>query len=264
MKKLLIFVEQKKTMTETLKNYTEQDFEIASRLVYQHNQKVGESKIIFVVDLTGAKRCYFTLYRFNSGPCSPHVNPYTYLRNLSLDLVEAVKKVATGKGLPILLYSDENRLPERFDADQISFGKYKGQTLSEVYEKDPGYIVWLAKNHQPDTKRGQKFSEMVYGLRDLYFQALSEKNLETCKSIWVGEPKSRLDLDLTVLYKKIIPESNPKYLTQDSNGNLFEFWSALSLEKDSQVRVRGTVTKHIENLSRKITRINRVALVDTK
>ena len=55
MKKLLIFVEQKKTMTETLKNYTEQDFEIASRLVYQHNQKVGESKIIFVVDLTGAK-----------------------------------------------------------------------------------------------------------------------------------------------------------------------------------------------------------------
>jgi hypothetical protein len=251
-------------MTQTQKNYTDQDFEIASRLVDEHNQKVGESKIIFVIDLTGAKRCYFTLYRFNSGPCSPHVNPYIYLRNLSLDLVEAAKKVATGAGLPILLYSDENRLPERFDADQISFGKYKGQTLSEVYEKDPGYIVWLAKNHEPDTKRGQKFSEMVYGLRDLYFQTLSEKHRETSTSVWVGEIKDRLDLTLTVLYKKIIPESNPKYLSQDINGNLFEFWSALSLEKDSQIRVRGTVTKHIENLSRKITRINRVALVDTK
>lgn len=247
-------------MTQTIKNYTDQDFEIASRLVDEHNQKVGESKFIFVIDLTGDKRCYFTLYRFNSGPCSPHVNPYTYLRNLSLDLVEATKKVATGKGLPILLHSDENRLPERFDADQISFGKYKGQTLSEVYEKDPSYIVWLAKNHKPDTKRGQKFSEILFGLRDLYFQTLSEKNNETCTSVWVGEPKSRLDLELTVLYKKNIPDSNPKYFSQDINGNLFEFWSALSLEKDSQIRVRGTVTKHIENLSRKITRINRVTL----
>jgi hypothetical protein len=105
---------------------------------------------------------------------------------------------------------------------------------------------------------------MVYGLRDLYFQTLSEKHRETSTSVWVGEIKDRLDLTLTVLYKKIIPESNPKYLSQDINGNLFEFWSALSLEKDSQIRVRGTVTKHIENLSRKITRINRVALVDTK
>jgi uncharacterized protein (DUF3820 family) len=251
-------------MTQTFKNYTDQDFEIASRLVDEHNQKVGESKVIFVVDLTGAKRCYFTLYRFNHGPGSPYVNPYTYLRNLSLDLVEAVKKVATGKGLPILLYSDDNRLPERFDADQISFGKYKGQTLTEIYEKDPGYIVWLAKNHEPDTKRGQKFSEMVYGLRDLYFQTLSEKNRETCKSVWVGEIKNRLDLNLTVLSKKMVSESNPKYLTQDTNGNLFEFWSALPLERGSEVLVRGTVTKHTENLSRKITRINRVALVEKK
>jgi len=247
-------------MTQTCKNYTDQDFEIALRLVDEHNQKVGESKVIFVVDLTGAKRCYFTLYRFNSGPGSPHVNPYTYLRNLSLDLVEAVKKVATGKGLPILLYSGDNRLPERFDVDQISFGKYKGQTLTEIYEKDPGYIVWLAKNYEPDTKRGRKFSEMVFGLRDLYFQTLSEKNKETCKSQWIGVEKQRLPLALTPLSKKKYQESNPKYLLKDTEENLYEFWFNGDLEIGEEVILKGTVVKHIESLSRKITRLNRVTL----
>lgn len=247
-------------MTNTVKNYTDQEFELASQLVDEHNQKVGESKRIFVVDTTGAKRCYFTLYRFNTGPGSPHVNPYTYLRNLSLDLVEAVKKVATGRGLPILLYSGDNRLPERFNADQISFGKYKGQTLFEVYEKDPRYVVWLAKNY---TGKRNQFLEIATGLSDLYFQTLSEINRETCKSVWVGEPKTRLDLSLTVLFRKSVGDDKPKYLTQDADGNLFEFWLNESLEKGSQVQVRGTVIKHYENLSRKITRINRVVLSKT-
>jgi len=30
--------------------------------------------------------------------------------------------------------------------DKILFGKYKGKTISEIAEENPGYIVWLDEN----------------------------------------------------------------------------------------------------------------------
>lgn len=32
----------------------------------------------------------------------------------------------------------------RYETVQVSFGKYRGESLAEIYERDPDYICWLA------------------------------------------------------------------------------------------------------------------------
>lgn len=258
----------------TTKNYTEVDFLKAEEWVKNHNLSItGEGVVslddasypnVFLISLTGQKNCYFTLYLYKTGKVSPHVNPYKYIKNLSLDLLEAVRKVATGKGLPIILVSDVNNLPKKSVEDQkIPFGKYKGEDVEEVFDKDPQYIVWLSKNYNPTTKTGQALWETLTGYKNLYFQTLSDYNRENSRSQWVGNISQRMDLELTIISKfssgNLQEPSNPKYLSQDEGGNLFEFWYSKQLEIGKKIQLRGTVVKHLENLSRKVTRINRVS-----
>lgn len=57
---------------------------------------------------------------------------------------------------------------------KITWGKYKGRSVGEVYADDPQYIAWLAQNGQP--RRGQEklFAE-INRLNDLYWKGIAEK-----------------------------------------------------------------------------------------
>jgi len=45
--------------------------------------------------------------------------------------------------------------------DAISFGKYKGQTYKEVFEKDPQYIKWFLRNNQTVDLDEDSFRELI-------------------------------------------------------------------------------------------------------
>ena len=51
---------------------------------------------------------------------------------------------------------------------RISFGKYAGMLLSEIKEKDPGYLEWLLKQKENDTENSHDQNEdWIYTLRKL-------------------------------------------------------------------------------------------------
>ena len=58
----------------------------------------------------------------------------------------------------------QNQIPTQEEADnyKLSFGKYKGKTLKEVYEEDENYIQWLLGNSNDE--RMQKLIELATGI----------------------------------------------------------------------------------------------------
>ena len=81
------------TNTRTRRNYTDEQFQNVETLVKQHNEEVGFSYDRYlIVELTGNKKVFFTLYRYTK-PVSAYVNPYNYVKNLSIDLEQAVADV---------------------------------------------------------------------------------------------------------------------------------------------------------------------------
>lgn len=244
-----------------------------------HNRQVNpESKPIhdkenfnsyYVISLTGNKHSYYTLYQYNNHTINPYGKNFYYVCNLSTDLVEAVSKICTGQGRPVRLYMDDNFNPERIPATCFPIGKYKGQSLADVYDTDPNYIIWASFNLK--VKKQNKTIQMMYEalnhLRDAHFQMVTEKNKETSTSEHQGQLKKRYDLELTILSRfkaqptDFQPNPKTKYKAQDVNGNMYQFYCGFdNLEIDTIYKLKGTVNRHFTSLGINYTTLNRVAL----
>ena len=263
----------------TINAVTPEVEERAYEIVRAHNQSVNpdghniydKDKInsFYCVSLTGNRRSYYTLYVHNNHCVSPNAKRFYYVCNLSTDLIEAVEKICTGKGKPVMLEVRDNFNPERIPGTHFPFGKYKGESLSDVYERDPKYVVWASYNmtSKKHTKSMDQFFQGLEYLRDAHFQMVTEENLETATSVYVGEIKQRMDLELRMTSKfKPEPDAwgnqeNTRYKAEDPDGNHFRFYSGNDdLEVGETYNIRGTVTKHFELLGVKTTSINRVAV----
>ena len=244
--------------------HTPEQIEQAYNLAEKHNEVVGsisDTDSYWVVSLTGCEHVYYTLYLFNKVSGN-----YTYCRNLSSNIVEAVAKIATSKGLPILLdEEDGNFKTRRIPAVCFQFGKYVGQSLVEVYEKDPQYVLWAAKNVLPKNKVQRQMLDNLQAIVKSHFQMLTEKNKEECSSEYYGQIKTRYDLTLKVYQvNEYINEFERslsyRHRATDESGNLFQFYYKEPLDKDTAFKLRGTVTRHQEYVGRKFTIINRVKI----
>lgn len=109
------------------------------------------------------------------------VSTYEYVKNLSFDLDSAKEKAGTdyyieglrGKTQSFYVlkfnYNGEttqislpvNRYSHFIDSD-FGFGKYKGEKILDVVNKDPEYIVWMIKNVR---STNNKFTELLNFLR---------------------------------------------------------------------------------------------------
>lgn len=265
--------QQKQEIMKTQKNYTEEQFKIAEDIVNAHNQKVNPNNEpwcadgkpgYLIIDLTGDERCFFTLYRFHNQTLASQ-NPFSFIQNLSTDLIEAVKKVATGKGLPIMFQADNNFNPNHIPHIAFPFGKYKGESISGVYEKDAQYVIWMANNFTAKNKKQKSTEEVLKAIKEAHFQMLTEANRENCKSEFQGELKERSDYKLKILSSKVFKDpfgynTNPRYRAIDENENLFQFYSKDILENGVTYNVKGTVRSHKEYVGKKYTCINRVKI----
>ena len=246
--------------------------EQAHSLVEAHNASVNPTGApfcedgrpgYFVIDITGAKHVYFTLYRFNNRVL-PTVNPYQYCGNLSTDLLKAVEKVCTHRGLPVILNEDENFNPKLGGIPVLGFGKHKGLTIEAVYETAPNYVMWIANKFEARNKQGRALKASAEAFKEAHYQMITVQNQESCPSRFQGALKDRADLTLTVYH--VTPGqtdqygsySKPKYKAVDENGNLFYFWSKLELGKDDIITIKATVVAHRELLGKQFTRLNRV------
>lgn len=255
----------------TRNTYTPAQLERAQALVDAHNAAVNPSGEpwcaegrpgYLIIDLTGRKSSFFTLYRF-SNRTLPGRDPYTYIKNLSTDLVAAVEKVATHSGLPIMFSGDDNFNPEHIPHTCFQNGKYRGQSIADVYETDPQYVVWAANNFTAKNKKQQIVIDTLAAIKDAHFQMLTERNQAECQSEYQGALKQRLDLTLTVytskLFKGDFGPAKTRYRATDAAGNLYQFYTKNhDLIKDGVYEITGTVTNHREYVGKKFTCLNRV------
>lgn len=101
---------------------------------------------------------------------SSFINKTSYIENCETSAVGRALGMA-GFGIDISVASAEevqnainNQAVTQEDADnyKLSFGKYKGKTLKEVYKEDEGYINWMLNNTQDD--RMLKIIELATGI----------------------------------------------------------------------------------------------------
>jgi hypothetical protein len=221
----------------------------------------------YIISVTGSKNCYYTLYSYNNHCISPNAKPWQYITNLSTDLLEAVNKICTGRGKIVRLEIQDNFNINNIAPTCFQFGKYAGQPISEVYNRDPKYILWAAFNMTAKNKRQQQVVETLQLLKDAHFQMVTEQNLNSSTSEYQFQPRQRLNLNLQIISKfKQRPcpltgqESKRfKYKAQDQNGNLFQFSSLLDLNINQWTDIRATVKSHFMSLGKKYTGLTCIA-----
>jgi hypothetical protein len=189
-----------------------------------------------------------------------------FIRNLSTDLITAVQKVATHRGLPIALYDDDNFNPEHIPHICFQHGKYKGQSISSVYEQDPRYVIWAANNFTARNKKQRMVLDALTAIKQTHFQMLTEQNRAQSTSQYQGLLKERLQLTLTITacrqYQNDYGPDNFRYRAQDASGNLFQFYyKNQPLVKGAQVDIKGTVKAHRELVGIQTTCLNRVKVI---
>ena len=252
----------------TQNQYTEEQLQEATALVEYHNTQIGKTsntKPFYMIDVTGKKSVYYTLYRFNP---AARRNQYCYLGNLSTDLMQAVQRICTGRGLKVELITTDNFNPEFPKSGLLSFGKHKDKSLDQIYTEDPNYVLWLASKFEPRTNHMVDIIKHAKYIADAHWQMVTEQNKTKCTSEYIGSIGNRLDMRLSnVTVSQFQVEGwgfnkiETRYLVkgQDCNGNLIRFYTSHHPESDN-IEVRGTVKDHQEKVGRKWTILTRVNL----
>ena len=139
------------------------------------------------IGVTGRHQVYYTLWKHAPRAI---MNPMIYLGNLSTDIIEAARKAKQRAGRQPVYFDDYETLKGMQGAqpEVITFGKYRGRLIGEVYAEDPQYIIWLSKNMSPRNQKQMKQYELIKTLTDDYFRALGEKNraAETKEYLTIG------------------------------------------------------------------------------
>jgi len=158
----------------------------------------------------GAKCAMFTLWRWIN-PQNPKFggcfrgNPSHYLRNLSTDLETAVEKaIEYVKNSRLTLDIDrDTNVKYNYQDSVFCFGKYKGEVIEDVAQKDIQYLIWLDRQSFGESGHSKTFLaniENVHAQVDFYFDTIAQKNRETCKSQFAGKSGDKLtNLALTII-----------------------------------------------------------------
>jgi len=251
--------------------YTPEQLATAERLIQEHNAviPVRENARELIIDVTGRRGVYFTLWVYN--PMARR-NQFTYAGNLSTDLIKAVEKVCTRTGNQVTLGTTTNFNPNYPKEGIINFGKHSGKTLTEIYEADPNYILWFADKYEPKTQHAVSLVEDAKALAEVHWQRVADHNRETCTSQFIGQVKKRQGFRLTVTSVKRFQSPGfgykaddvirHQYKCVDEHGNLVQFYiyeDEASMQVEEMVNLEASVKSHSEICGRNWTILTRVS-----
>jgi len=212
----------------------------------------------FYIDTSGKYSVYYTLWRFKPGVKTV----YNFITNLSTDFNTAVEKakIATGR-VPVMIDRTGTNagMFKSAKAELMSFGKYRGKTLGDIFVEDPQYIIWLTKNY--DGKSPERAERLKY-YNDLYFDTIKKKNLEESKSQFIGKIGDKIEIEAEIYNVekiegidefqcrcKLIDKEGNKYMTYNIGTNK-------EVKKGDNVKLAAKVSGHKEFLGVKFTTIN--------
>ena len=169
----------------------------------------------YYILLPTSKTLYYTLWFFTP---SATYHPTVYLANLDLNAISSVNKaimMVSNSFLPLFITTDIKDSPDNGD-DIISFGKYRGYHLHDIYTIDPRYVVWIADKYEPHVKSEMRFKELAVTYSKIYLDLQTRKKYKMPVSRFVGTPGEKLsDLKLTITKVRIEDDS---YKTQIIRG----------------------------------------------
>jgi len=228
------------------------------------------------IGITGKHRVYYTLWKWN--PMS-RTGIY-YLGNAAMNIVDAAKKAKSVAGIqPVYLESSAalNSL-KGTPPEVMTFGKFRGKTIGEVYATDPQYVIWLSKNMQPKNQKQVQQQQMAKELADDFFRSLGDKRRESEDKEFFGEVGTVFEGDIKVNQIKYFTNEygNSIRLQGDGENNRFQFYMQNDIVykfieandmgnvndlKGKTIFIKGKVKGHKEILGHNYTFLNYVKLI---
>jgi len=105
---------------------------------------------------------------------------------------------------------------------RFTFGKYKGDSAYEVFEKDPQYILWLADGGMsPRDAKQERLLEIIKGLKAQYYEEIEKQGWE-----FYGNPGEWYEGVVNVEYSKYVSgDYGAAYTIQANDGkHKFRFY----------------------------------------
>lgn len=181
--------------------------------------RVSDKERYYIVSPNGTS-LYYTLWFHN--PSATHY-PYVYLTNLDLNAISsvnmAIKSVANSFS-PLYMTSELNNPLDNGD-DIISFGKYRGYHLYDIYTIDPRYVTWIADKYEAHVKSEARFKELAVTYSKVYLDLQTRRKYKKPVSGFVGVPGEKLT-DLHLLITRVRIEDDP-YKTRIIRGTEYFF-----------------------------------------
>ena len=184
---------------------------------------------IYAISMATDFRPYYALWRL-----FPDEQPL-FIRTLAVTFQAAVERaMAILQNCNVRLECRDNSEFEMYYGrtdDIISFGKYRGKRLAEIYYVEPSYVLWLANKFKPDTDRFDKLIYIARLFAKVNFEITVHKNRISSVSHFVGEKGGKLkELLLKVInVRKQVDTYKPDFfvdqnvLAADRDGNRFVF-----------------------------------------
>lgn len=205
------------------------------------NQGKSADKGRYCILLPHEKQVYYTLWFYN--PAASY-HSFVFLELLELNLLSSLNKAMrllanSYRQLALIRHTDQlfTGLSGNGD-DIITFGKYKGHCLQEIYTIDPRYIGWLADKYEPRVKNAFRFKELAVTYNQVHLDLHTPRKYKAPIGRYTGRPGERLtNFTLTVIrvrieddpYKSSVVAGTPYFyvdqriVAADDNGNLFVF-----------------------------------------
>lgn len=161
--------------------------------------------------------------------------PPLFIKTLALNLDDAVMRAMEYiKNCDVSLLVLDNSYFEPYynlPDDIVSFGKYRGKKLWEIYYIDPAYLYWLANKFEPRSKKNEKLILLAKGFCTVHYEVTVQKRFLASASQFIAEKGTKLaDFELTVLSVRLQVDTYKKDFYVDQNvlgadiyGNRFSF-----------------------------------------
>jgi uncharacterized protein (DUF3820 family) len=227
-----------------VKQYSAENLEKAYAILGE-SKKTQTTYYVTLGQTDGSKDVMFVLYVFNKQSVGIGVhNPYRFLKILSNDLLTACKKAKEiSGGSDVVIDYESNKYIATYVPSIIPFGKYKGQNINEILEKDAKYIMWLAANY---TGKGVKLKNELITAKADAESMITKSNEKREGNSFVGSIGKPIDFKGEVTYIKYYDAYGTVHITtkldkgttgtvifKDADGNSFRkqgvFKDALSI-----------------------------------
>jgi hypothetical protein len=186
----------------------------------------------YALSVSTAYRSYYALWRvFPENTYSP-----LFIQTLAVTFDDAADRAFQYlQNCNIVLKVKDNSFFEAYYGitdDVVSFGKYRGKRLSEVYYIDPNYVLWLAHKFEARNSRDSRLAVLAKGFARVHYETVIKKHHLPAGSRFIAQPGEKLaDLHLEVLGVRLQLDAykvkgyyvDQSVLAADADGNRFAF-----------------------------------------